>query len=102
MIEAAARHKRVKSKDKESSSLQQAVEICSLLLDGSLVAVATAAKPIEILIQMLWCDFSPGPLLVTGVCDASEARALGARWKTRIGTLLLKCAWAAARLLQSG
>ena len=46
MIEAAARHKRVKSKDKESSSLQQAVEICSLLLDGSLVAVATAAKSI--------------------------------------------------------
>ena len=38
MVEAAARHKRAKSKDKESSSLQQAVEIRSLLVGGSFVA----------------------------------------------------------------
>ena len=52
MVEAAARHKRSKSKDKESSSLQQAVVVIrSLLVGGSFVA--TAAKPIGILTQLL-------------------------------------------------
>ena len=51
MVEAAARHKRAKSKDKESSSLQQAVEIRSLLVE--VLWLLTAARPKEILIQGL-------------------------------------------------